>query len=121
MTNSMLKKWFIATAFAAPFMFAAHAGAATTNCSPGSTCVISGGDTALEKERARQEKEQWDDTRSLRQKVNHRAEKEFDKVDRAIDAEDACLKSSVVTAYWEPNTLRCLDANTGREVSTGWK
>lgn len=55
MTNSMLKKWFIATAFAAPFMFAAHAGAATTNCSPGSTCVISGGDTALEKERARQE------------------------------------------------------------------
>ncbi|OBU02660.1 DUF1283 family protein [Morganella psychrotolerans] len=121
MTKSILTKWFIATAFAAPLFFAAQANAVTANCSPGSTCVVSGGDTALEKERARQEKEQWDDTRSLRQKVNRRAEKEFDKGDRAIDVEDACLKSSVVTAYWEPNTQRCLDANTGREVTSGWK
>lgn len=78
--------------------------------------VIENGDTSLNKEEARQGKEQWDDTRSLRGKVNNRTEKEFDKVDRAFDTRDSCEKSTNLNAYWEPNTLRCLDRRTGRAV-----
>lgn len=62
------------------------------------------------------DKEQWDDTRNLRHKVNKRTEKEWDKADQAFDARDNCMKSANVNAYWEPNTLRCLDRNTGRQI-----
>lgn len=79
--------------------------------------VIENGDNALNKEEARQDKEQWDDTRSLRGKVNNRTEKEFDKVDRAFDNRDSCEKSLNLNAYWEPKTLRCLDRRTGRVVA----
>ena len=79
--------------------------------------VIENGDNSLSKEQARQEKEQWDDTHRLRGKVNNRVEKEFDKVDRAFDTRDGCEKSLNVNAYWEPNTLRCLDRRTGRPVT----
>lgn len=79
--------------------------------------VIENGDNSLSKEQARQEKEQWDDTRRLRGKVNTRVEKEFDKADRAFDTRDSCEKSLNVNAYWEPNTLRCLDRRTGRAVT----
>ncbi|MBK0000720.1 DUF1283 family protein [Erwinia sp. S43] len=79
--------------------------------------VIENGDNSLSKEQARQEKEQWDDTHRLRGKVNNRVEKEFDKVDRAFDTRDGCEKSLNVNAYWEPNTLRCLDRRTGRPVA----
>jgi len=79
--------------------------------------VIENGDTSLSKEQARQDKEQWDDTQRLRGKVNNRVEKEFDKVDRAFDTRDGCEKSLNVNAYWEPNTLRCLDRRTGRPVA----
>ena len=79
--------------------------------------VIENGDTSLSKEQARQDKEQWDDTQRLRGKVNNRVEKEFDKVDRAFDTRDGCEKSLNVNAYWEPNTLRCLDRRTGRTVA----
>ena len=57
------------------------------------------------------------DTRSLRHKVNKRAEKEWDKEDVAFDARDKCQQSANVNAYWEPNTLRCLDRRTGRTVA----
>ena len=50
-------------------------------------------------------------------KVNSRVEKEFDKTDRAFDTRDACEQSYNVNAYWEANTLRCLDRRTGRPVT----
>lgn len=45
------------------------------------------------------------------------AEKEWDKTDVAFDAQDNCQKSANVNAYWEPNTLRCLDRRTGRAIN----
>lgn len=76
--------------------------------------IIQDGNNALTSEEARQQKEQWDETRRLRNKVNTRVEKEFDKTDRAFDTRDGCEKSLNVNLYWEPNTLRCLDRRTGR-------
>lgn len=78
--------------------------------------VIESGDSAQSRQHAAMEKEQWNDTRMLRQKVNKRTEKEWDKADVAFDAQDNCQKSSNVNAYWEPNTLRCLDRRTGRQI-----
>jgi len=49
--------------------------------------------------------------------VNTRAEKEWDKEDVAFDARDKCQQSANVNAYWEPNTLRCLDRRTGRTMT----
>ncbi|CAO96798.1 DUF1283 family protein [Erwinia tasmaniensis] len=79
--------------------------------------IIENGDSALTKEQAREQKEQWDATHRLRGKVNNRVEKEFDKADRAYDNQDNCEQSLNVNAYWEPNTLRCLDRRTGRPVT----
>lgn len=55
-------------------------------------------------------------TRNLRQKVNKRTEKEWDKADAAFDNRDKCEQSANINAYWEPNTLRCLDRRTGRVI-----
>jgi hypothetical protein len=41
--------------------------------------VIESGDSAQSRQQAAMEKEQWNDTRSLRHKVNTRTEKEWDK------------------------------------------
>lgn len=79
--------------------------------------VIEDGNNALSNEQAREQKEQWDATHRLRGKVNNRVEKEFDKADRAFDTRDSCEQSLNVNAYWEPNTLRCLDRRTGRPVA----
>lgn len=79
--------------------------------------IIDNGNNARSNEEARQSKEQWNDTRMLRNKVNSRVEKEFDKADRAFDTRDACEKSFNLNAYWEPETLRCLDRRTGRPVA----
>lgn len=79
--------------------------------------IVEDGNSAASNEAARQNKEQWNDTRNLRNKVNNRVEKEFDKADRAFDTRDACEKSYNVNAYWEANTLRCLDRRTGRPVT----
>ncbi|MCS4271359.1 MULTISPECIES: DUF1283 family protein [Raoultella] len=81
------------------------------------TLVIESGDSAQSRQNAAMEKEQWNDTRTLRHKVNTRTEKEWDKADVAFDAQDNCQKSANVNAYWEPNTLRCLDRRTGRSVA----
>lgn len=78
--------------------------------------IIESGDSAQSRQDAAMDKEQWNDTRSLRQKVNQRAEKEWDKADTAFDGRDNCLQSSNVNAYWEPNTRRCLDRSTGRVI-----
>lgn len=82
-----------------------------------SRLVIESGDSAQSRQHAAMEKEQWDDTRSLRKKVNTRTEKEWDKADAAFDNRDSCEKSSNLNAYWEPNTLRCLDRRTGRVIA----
>lgn len=79
--------------------------------------VIDSGDNAMTKEDARQSQQQWDDTQALRHKMNQRAEKEFNKADRAFDTRDKCEQSANLNAYWEPNTLRCLDRRTGRPVT----
>ena len=71
---------------------------------------------AQSRQRAAMEKEQWNDTRNLRQKVNKRTEKEWDKADAAFDNRDKCEQSANINAYWEPNTLRCLDRRTGRVI-----
>lgn len=81
------------------------------------TLTIQSGNNALSNEHARQKKEQWQETQRLRKKVNTRIEKNFDKVDRAEDTRDACEQSLNVNAYWEANTLRCLDRRTGRVVN----
>lgn len=79
--------------------------------------IIESGDNAQTRQDAAMDKEQWNDTRQLRQKVNKRVEKEWDKTDAAFDARDNCQKSANVNAYWEPNTLRCLDRRSGRVVT----
>lgn len=94
------------------FAFAATASAET------SKLIIESGDSAQSRQNAAMDKEQWNDTRSLRQKVNKRVEKEWDKEDVAFDARDKCQQSANVNAYWEPNTLRCLDRRTETHGST---
>ncbi|BCU55771.1 DUF1283 family protein [Enterobacter kobei] len=82
-----------------------------------SKLIIESGDSAQSRQQAAMEKEQWNDTRSLRNKVNKRVEKEWDKDDAAFDARDKCQQSANLNAYWENNTLRCLDRRTGRVVA----
>jgi hypothetical protein len=70
------------------FAFAASATAET------SKLIIESGDSAQSRQNAAMDKEQWNDTRNLRQKVNKRAEKEWDKEDVAFDARDKCQQSA---------------------------
>ncbi len=79
-----------------------------------SKLIIESGDSAQSKQQAAMEKEQWNDTRSLRAKVNNRVEKDFDKDNVAVDLRDKCLASVDINVYWEPNTERCLDRRNGR-------
>ncbi len=89
---------------------------AATNCA-GGTCVFSGsGNDAMNNENARQSKEQWNDTQQLRRAINQRATKSFNKFDQAVDLRDKCQASQNLNAYWEPNTERCLDRRTGRQL-----
>lgn len=81
-----------------------------------SKLIIESGDSAQSRGQANMDKEQWDDTRSLRKKVNQRVEKEWDKKDAAFDVRDKCLESTNLNVYWEPNTQRCLDRRSGRET-----
>ncbi|EKT56171.1 DUF1283 family protein [Providencia sneebia] len=118
LSSKFIKHRLAALCFCLPLIGITAAQAANVTCSPGSTCVTSGNvDSALTKEQARQEKQQWDETNKLRSKVNSRTEKEFDKIDAAFDNKDACEKSLNLNAYWEPNTKRCLDVNTGRPLA----
>jgi len=134
-TSNLLRRMLPMTllVFAASWQVSAQA--ANVNCANGS-CVFggAGGDNALSREEARENKEQWDATRNLRKLQNQRAEKEFvrdsahadkqyardekdsDKQYNAKETRDSCNASSNVGAYWEPNTQRCLDRRTGREL-----
>lgn len=90
--------------------------------------IIKQADSALSREDAHEKHEQWEAKRALRQKmnrseelnfdkVNRRYSKEFDKLDKALDEKDACLKSANINAYWEPSTLRCLNRHNGLPIS----
>lgn len=100
-----------------PLAFSAAAVLSTPATAQTNKLIIESGDNASSRQRAEMDKEQWSDTRSLRQKVNRRAEKEWDKTDAAYDLRDNCLKSANVNVYWEANTERCLDRRTGRAVA----
>jgi hypothetical protein len=111
MNTTLNKRWCLTALLAlSAVVFTASSFAKTDKL------VIESGDSARAS-RPAMEKEQWNDTRTLRQKVNKRAEKEWDKADVAFDAQDNCQKSANVNAYWEPNTLRCLDRRTGRTIT----
>ena len=75
---------------------------ATANHSLAATqhIVIDSGDNAMTKEDARQSQQQWNDTQALRHKMNQRAEKEFNKADKAFDTRDKCEQSENRNAYW---------------------
>ncbi|KMJ45788.1 DUF1283 family protein [Xenorhabdus khoisanae] len=90
----------------------------SANCTSDSTCVTinGGGENSMSREIARQSKEEWNEQRNLRKKVDQRREKEFDKYEVEVDNRKACLESANISAYWEPNTKRCLDINTGRPI-----
>ncbi|MBS0055879.1 DUF1283 family protein [Yersinia sp. Marseille-Q3913] len=101
-----------------PLTWQTPALAQSANCTQGSTCVSVGGNNdPMSKEQARQSQQQWDDNHRLRNKVNSRVEKNFDKFDRAEDAKDSCNRSENLNAYWEPNTERCLDRLSGRQIN----
>ncbi len=106
------KRIYLAAMLSGVVMFTASAHSAET-----SKLTIVPGDNALSRQQAAMEKEQWNDTRSLRHKVNRRAEKEWDKTDAAFDDRDHCDKSANVNAYWESDTRRCLDRNTGHIIT----
>ena len=63
-----------------------------------SKLIIESGDSAQSRQQAAMEKEQWNDTRQLRQKVNKRAEKEWDKTDAAFDSPTPCAASTAALA-----------------------
>ena len=112
MNTTLNKRWCLTALLAlSAVVFTASSFAKTDKL------VIESGDSAQSRQQAAMEKEQWNDTRTLRQKVNKRAEKEWDKADVAFDAQDNCQKSANVNAYWEHNTLRCLDRRTGRTIT----
>lgn len=90
--------------------------------------IIKHDDSSLNRENAREKREQWEDQRALRKKINRSEElnfdkvnrrytKEFDKLDHSFDVKDACLKSANINAYWEPSTLRCLNRRNGLPIS----
>ncbi|HDR2590837.1 TPA: DUF1283 family protein [Enterobacter ludwigii] len=105
------KRIYLAAMLSGVVMFTASVQAET------SRLTIESGDNAESRQQAAMEKEQWKDTRSLRQKVNKRAEAEWDKTDAAFDDRDNCEKSPNVNAYWEPDTRRCLDRSTGHVIT----
>ncbi|WP_193015442.1 MULTISPECIES: DUF1283 family protein [Gammaproteobacteria] len=117
MINSLTKKQTVRTLLFSLFLGLSVSSFSSIATSTNVTINGNGYDNVLDKEQARQMKEDWDQKRELRTQVNQREKIEFNKVDKAIDERDACLKSANVYAYWESETRRCLDSNTGRPVN----
>lgn len=117
MINTLTKKQVIRTMVFSLFLGLSVSSFSSVAASTNVTINGNGYDNVLDKEQARQMKEDWDQKRELRTQVNQREKIEFNKVDKAIDERDACLKSANVYAYWETETRRCLDSNTGRPVN----
>ncbi|PHM38830.1 DUF1283 family protein [Xenorhabdus innexi] len=90
----------------------------STPCTSDNCVIINGGgENSMTRETARQDKEMWNEQRSLREKMTQRREKKFEEHENDVDNKDACLKNSNLNAYWEPSTKRCLDVNTGRPIN----
>ncbi|XOY31515.1 DUF1283 family protein [Proteus cibi] len=117
MINTLTKKQVIRTMVFSLFLGLSVSSFSSIAASTNVTINGNGYDNVLDKEQARQMKEDWDQKRELRTQVNQREKIEFNKVDKAIDERDACLKSANIYSYWEPETRRCLDSNTGRPVN----
>lgn len=130
--NAVLRRslsWMPLALLGAAFMVSISAQAETNVIVvPGGANGVVGQENSLTRQRAAEEKEQWNDTRTLRKKINRHNEKVFDresarsdkdwaKLDAAQDTFDKCQQSANVNAYWEPNTLRCLDRRTGRAIN----
>lgn len=95
------------------WQIAAHA---ETNCA-GGTCVFgSNGNSSVNNEEARQSKEQWNATRTLREQNINRQVLDNANYDNAQARHDSCAASRNLNAYWEPTTARCLDRRTGKEL-----
>ena len=91
MNTTLNKRWCLTALLAlSAVVFTASSFAKTDKL------VIESGDSAQSRQQAAMEKEQWNDTRTLRQKVNKRAEKEWDKADVAFDAQDNCQIGGVI-------------------------
>jgi len=89
---------------------------AETNCA-GGTCVFGGsGNGAMSNEQARQSKEEWNATRTLRDQRIQRQERDNAQYEQAAALRDRCNASRNINAYWEPNTQRCLDRVTGNQL-----
>ncbi|MDX7998457.1 DUF1283 family protein [Xenorhabdus sp. Reich] len=115
--SSLIIKSVSAIALLLSLLWQVPAFSASKPCTD-STCVTinGGGENSISKEEARQSKEEWNEQRNLRHKINNRREKEFDKYEVEVDNREDCLKSVNISAYWEPNTKRCLDINTGQPI-----
>ncbi len=70
MNTTLNKRWCLTALLALSAMVLPHRRSPKTD-----KLVIESGDSAQSRQQAAMEKEQWNDTRSLRQKVNKRAEK----------------------------------------------
>lgn len=79
--------------------------------------VIESGDSAQSRQHAAMEKEQWNDTRNLRQKVNKRTEKEWDKADAAFDNRDKCEQKRQHQCLLGSPILCAADRRTGRVIT----
>ncbi|OAT46885.1 hypothetical protein M997_1883 [Proteus hauseri ATCC 700826] len=117
MINIFTKKKVTGTLLFLSLFFGLSVSSFSSVASTNVTINGNGYENSLDKEQARQLKEDWDQKRDLRSQVNEREKIEFNKLDKAIDERDACLKSANIYAYWESETRRCLDSNTGRPVN----
>ena len=117
MINTLTKKQATRTLLFSLFLGLSVSSFSSVAASTNVTINGNGYDNVLDKEQARQMREDWDQKRDLRNKINQREKTEFNKIDKAIDERDACLKSANIYAYWEPETRRCLDSNTGRPIN----
>lgn len=78
--------------------------------------IIDKGDSAYSNEIAREHREQWDSSRLTREKLNNLTSKHANKLDSAYDKREACQNSLNLNAYWEPDSMRCLDRRSGRPL-----
>lgn len=90
--------------------------------------IIDRGNNAEIQENSRERKELWNETRKLRRQsiedereaLDHSRKlrrQEFQDQNKRVMQKRACDMSSNIFAYWEPETLRCLDRQTGKIIN----
>ncbi|PHM54444.1 DUF1283 family protein [Xenorhabdus sp. KK7.4] len=116
--NPLIAKYFPAIALLLLLFWQTPALSRSNPCTSDNCVIINGGgENSMTRETARQDREEWNSQRDLRNKINKRKEKRFEEYENDVDNEDACLKNFNLNAYWEPKTKRCLDVNTGRPIN----